>query len=586
MPENHDSLNNIVYSTQPLGCIVYDVKANGVYAKHLKYYTDGDGILQRRQDYLGKVIDKDSGLLYNKDRGYFYFSIENGIESASIECDPKVFKVPQHVTLGFGDVWMVDQILKQTGLDNVLDNLVPNERDTLKSLVSFRVLEAEPYSYISSWYNKSYAKILYPEAKVDSPRISEFHVTLGSDLIYKQFFDLYLDIISNNSAFNNKLAVPILLDSTGLPNDIKTHLTAVNNHNGVINNEIRLIYVVDKNTKLPIFFRYVSGNIIDNSTLINTVNMLSAYNLNIELIIMDAGYYSVNNLIQLISSNISFITRITKNRCEYKNLMLEHGSNLENWTNVLTYGIRTLYGKKVPISLYGKELFAYIMLDTYKKHDEISKFILNNEHSSNYEEKYNDVVNSAGKFILLSSDEYDIKQILPLYYTRQQIEQVFDLNKTYAALLPLRCHSEETLRGVLLISFITAIILSALNNKLTSSKFCSHKAIYDLHRLNVTMYESSTIIEELTKNQKEIFSLLQLDCPFIIEKGNRLQKQPLRSNLKVEGKKRGRPKGSKNKVKLNLPVNTIYNPINKQNNVNNIQVRPKGRPKGSKNRPK
>jgi transposase len=75
-----------------------------------------------------------------------------------------------------------------------------------------------------------------------------------------------------------------------LPNDIKTPLTAISNHNNGISNELRLIYVVDKITKFPLFFRFVAGNIIDNSTLINTINDLLSYNIQIELVIVDAGY--------------------------------------------------------------------------------------------------------------------------------------------------------------------------------------------------------------------------------------------------------------------------------------------------------
>jgi len=48
-------------------------------------------------------------------------------------------------------------------------------------------------------------------------------------------------------------------------------------------------------------------------------------------------------------------------------------------------------------------------------------------------------------------------EILPLYYTRQQIEQVFDITKNYAEVLPLRVHSEETFRGHLFVSFVAAI---------------------------------------------------------------------------------------------------------------------------------
>jgi transposase len=122
-----------------------------------------------------------------------------------------------------------------------------------------------------------------------------------------------------------------------LPNDVHTFLTAPNNHDGVTSNEIRLIYVVDKITKLPIYFRYVSGNIIDNSTLITTINSLYAHDINVELIIMDAVFSSKNNILELLSTGISFITRMCRNKKEYKDLIDTHGSDLKQENNVVIY---------------------------------------------------------------------------------------------------------------------------------------------------------------------------------------------------------------------------------------------------------
>lgn len=58
----------------------------------------------------------------------------------------------------------------------------------------------------------------------------------------------------------------------------------------------------------------------------------------------------------------------------------------------------------------------------------------------------------------LGPEEIDTKEVLPLYYARQQIEQVFDIAKNYADILPLRVHGEDTFRGHLLLCFIATII--------------------------------------------------------------------------------------------------------------------------------
>jgi transposase len=91
-----------------------------------------------------------------------------------------------------------------------------------------------------------------------------------------------------------------LLGSEGLPNSVKTHLVTINNHNGKVNKEIRLIYGVDQVSKIPIFFIYIAGNIIDNSTLMTTFKSLQAFDINFQIVIMDLGYFFMQNIEQLV----------------------------------------------------------------------------------------------------------------------------------------------------------------------------------------------------------------------------------------------------------------------------------------------
>ena len=74
--------------------------------------------------------------------------------------------------------------------------------------------------------------------------------------------------------YGNKGAAGILVGSTGAPNATKMDVTQICNHNGDINREVRLIYVIDRDNGMHICFCYVTGNIVDVSTLITTVSEL------------------------------------------------------------------------------------------------------------------------------------------------------------------------------------------------------------------------------------------------------------------------------------------------------------------------
>ena len=97
----------------------------------------------------------------------------------------------------------------------------------------------------------------------------------------------------------------ILIDSSGLPNNARLPVTAISNHNGDINNEVRLIYVVQQDTGLPLFFSYVAGNVIDASTIKNVVAHLKNNGIATKFAILDAGYYNKRTADALIGAKIS-----------------------------------------------------------------------------------------------------------------------------------------------------------------------------------------------------------------------------------------------------------------------------------------
>jgi transposase len=560
------------------GFIHINHKKSGLYGVWCKSTFVKDGKVYHEREYLGKLIDPEKCIYHNRQRGYFTFNLTDGYNEAEL-LDITRTIIPQNVVLHFGDIWLVDQILKQTGLSNILDILIPDLSNTIKSLVAFRLLNSNGYDSAEEWYRTSYARILYPDSIMTSSMTSKYIAKLGQDEVYYKFFNSYLQKLSNDNYIKGETSFPILIDSTGLPNDIKSYLTAINNHNGVISNEIRLIYVVDKNTKLPIYFRYVPGNLIDNSVLSNTMNSLAAYGLNICLVIIDAGFSSLDNLTQLIESKISFITRMTKNRKEYKELIKKFGSELQCGENAISFGERTLYGKKTIINLCGTQLYAYIMLDSQQKVDDEKYIFKKYKDDPDRINKINESLGTIGKFILVSSDDFDINEILPLYYNRQTIEQVFDISKNIGDLIPLRAHHDKTIAGRLLLSFIATIIYMHISKNLGDYKMCANKVLFHMHNLKIKIYESNRLLEELTKIQKEIFIKLNLDCPYTEENGNMLKKGSFLANFKSGlTRGRGRPKGSKNQS-----IIRAGQPISSDNPIENFPVR-RGRPKGSKNK--
>jgi hypothetical protein len=190
---------------------------------------------------------------------------------------------------------------------------MPGKEDTMMSALGFKLLAGASNRYAEDWWEGSYTRILFPNAKLRSQRLSEFYCQLGDEWVYREFFNKYLRLFCQNKPTG------VLIDSAGLPNDVKFPLAAANTHNGVTSNETRLLLVVDKRTGMPLFFRFNAGNIVDVTTLRSTIAELGAFGLEVGYAIVDAGYYSENNIRSLYGDDagedkaIPFLTRIGSN---------------------------------------------------------------------------------------------------------------------------------------------------------------------------------------------------------------------------------------------------------------------------------
>jgi hypothetical protein len=310
-------------------------------------------------------VDKDGGIFFNRKTGYFRFTIESGAtplnpdEAEYMSLVRKRDAAPdtKRLILDFGDAWLLDYVMESSGLKSLFGAVLSKDSGTLLSLIAFKLLDSNANVYAERWYEGSYAKYLYPSATLSSPRISGFMGRLGEEQTKRAFFDIYMPYLKGLPGVSEN----VLIDSTGLPNDIHFDYSQISNHNGVISREARLIYVVERNTGLPVYFRYVAGNIIDVTTLRVTINHLKAQGIEVKHGILDAGYCSEKNINELYKNNIPFLTRLPSNSLA-KMIIKENGMDVMDTQYALEYGDRLLFIKRIPLKLFGHDLFAYFPL--------------------------------------------------------------------------------------------------------------------------------------------------------------------------------------------------------------------------------
>ena len=443
----------------------------------------------QRSRYLGVVVDKENGI-YEKRR--------------ETKRDVKQNERQERYILDYGDSYFLNAITSQLPIIAVLKTVFGELFDTLMALVFHRITGGQAMRYAEDWYEGNYVNQLFPNANVASQSISKFLSYMGEESVQRTFFSSYIPLIQKHNA-------DVVIDSTGLPNEINMEVTDWGYHNGGIEFETRLILAIERESELPLYFRYVAGNIGDVSTLANTITEMKKLGVSTSSALVDAGYYSETNLKMLFAANISFLIRMPSNRTIYKNIIAEN-VDIENPKYAVKYDKRGLFVKENEIEIYGYKAFAYLVLDPERRGREISKTVSLMEDDGSDIPK-TDFAN-CGKMVLLSSDKLDTSDVVPLYYTRQIAERMFGIAKDDLNILPLRTHSEPNFKGFMLLVFISLIISCALKARL-GKKIPIAQAISTLRTLKCKVFNDAIVPHELTKNQRLIFHAAEVFVPNI-----------------------------------------------------------------------
>jgi len=497
--------------------IDYSIKNGKIYARLSHSVRNGDSVEKEDIGNLGRVLDKERGIYKSRKRGVFTFDLETGVYGNApvdfVQTETKASRKEQLI-LDFGDVFFLDWYIRNVGLHKTIEAVGYGNPDTLYSMIYYYVICSMANCHAESWWEGSYTRILYPGANLTSQRISDFLAAIGDEYTQRRFFQSYFERLGRSGIEMSN----VLIDSTGLPNSVHFPLTAISNHNGEISNEVRLIYVVHQKTGLPIYFRYCAGNIIDASTLVRCIEELKAQGVDIKYATLDAGYFTNGNIRELFDRGISFITRMKENYTLYKEIVAEHFGALAEKKNLVEYNGRYVFLKCVECEIEGHHAYAYIGLDIERKSSETKKLFKRAAVKKISASQVFDAMEKQGAFILISSRRIAKNKVLPLYYMRQQIEQVFDIGKNYADMLPIRVHSEETFRGHLLLTFIATVVIKHIQDELAMTSITPISLFQNLRNQKCKVFSDRIISMEAFKKANDCYKHFKLECPAVIQR--------------------------------------------------------------------
>jgi hypothetical protein len=464
--------------------------------------------------YLGKVIDEEHKIFYNKKHGNFMYDLEKGYTQIPKELlSAGILPMPVGI-IDFGAPWILHEFILKSGYIDVINTVFPENKDNILSLLSFRLLsDGKAHKFAFKRYNNSYAKILYPNAHISSQNISKILDSLGTNKAWNQFYPKHLEFVSKMGEQHG-----ILIDSTGLPNNIKFPLTKVSNHNGKISKEIRMILAIDRRSKLPIYFRSVAGNIVDVSTLKATLNEITSFGIKIEDVILDAGYFSASNICKLNEFKIPYLLRLPAKGNLYKDLITNHLPDQSTIENSVSYLKREFFANIVRKKYFNSVLNAYVIIDIEKKAQETVKYLRKAKENGIAIEEANTKLKTTGVFVLISSKNLSVDEVIPMYYQRQSVEQVFDLYKNEVKVKPIRIQTEQRLRGYLLLTFMGTTVLVSLKEKLKKIKMTPLEMFEAFRNARANVYnDGRMVVYEGDKDINEVLKALKISYPECVE---------------------------------------------------------------------
>ena len=261
-------------------------------------------------------------------------------------------------------------------------------------------------------------------------------------------------------------------------------------------------------------FRAIPGNIVDVTTLSTTITTLTEYDIQTDLAMLDAGYVSLENMNSLFSAGIEFVARLPeKNKDIYNRVLAKGLDGLKRPENLIEFNGRYVYAKQVECSIGKHTVYAYLCYDVDASGDENHKAIKHSHKKKKSECEMHKFFEASGLFVIISSLPYQPDDILTVYYTRQLVEQYFDVSKDISRLTPLRVHKEQRVLGHMLLSQIAATITLYVQKKMHSSFEAGEEMFMGLRNQKYIVYANRIVTNEGQSGATQYYKKFKIKYP-------------------------------------------------------------------------
>jgi transposase len=513
----------------------YDSKWDGE-----KQYTS------HNRNYIGKMVN---GVFVPNKK----YKLQQELEAATNRPRGPVPSVKSQ-RLFYGATYLLDSIGKQLGVTGDLRQCFPDLDEKILSIAYFLILEdPKPMSRFPKWARTH----VHPYGKdIPSQRSSELFSQINEDA--KQSFF--------RAQSNRRLETEYLAyDTTSISSYsklIKQVRWGRNKEHDPLA-QINLALVYGQDSRLPVLFRKLPGNITEVMTLQKTLADIDFLNFSKVKLVMDRGFYSEANVNTLYQKHYKFVMAV---RIGLKLVQKYLKPVRESMLTRVNYSSRDgLYGYSQTIiwpyienkSRSGqvvkseKRLYLHLYYNARRTSDDQIAFnkmldvleeeLLTNQLNAANESRYvryyevnktpkrgiqltpkqeaiDDAQKNYGYFALISNSIKDPWEALRVYRAKDIVEKAFDNLKERLNVRRELVSSEENLDGKLFVQFIALIYLARIDKVMRDNDLYKDYTIQELlDEMDVIeCFEQpgkKTHIGEMTKKQLALYEAFGIDPP-------------------------------------------------------------------------
>lgn len=459
-------------------------------------------------------------------------------------------QIPKKV-LSHGEFVPLKKIAEDLELEKILRGVVPGKEVwPILTLAMNYAIRPRALTHVQSWYEGTVISEDHPDLPLSSQSLSRMLSRIGEGTVNLEFSRSLIHQISSCST--------LVYDITSL-SSYSQNISLLEygyNRDGLDLPQINLSLIVDKDLGIPVMYDLYPGSISDVSTLRNTIKKMKAQGVRNYTLIMDRGFFSTDNIEEMIAEDLSFIIPPTSNLKNVKEAISAIHNRIDDPEHLKLHEKEPLFVMPVSIDVGENRLKGYAFYDQKREQQERNTFykrlydlmeVLKSKNlkpwmnpgevfraAAKKDAKFiewnaidgrfrvtlrknavSQAVNKMGKFILLYRGEFSWEECLSLYRSKDVVEKGFDVLKNDIDLMPANLRTNSSLKGYLFVAFLALILRMKLMRMMIDAglnkRYSVEGLFTELEKIKVMILpDGEKVTTEISKRQREILDALRM----------------------------------------------------------------------------